>query len=355
MWADHLFATEIFLASTTMIRLAVVGPNPSAPISIFDPGRLLRATCVAVAHPDLAGARETATALGTRVTVASWDQLVQHHAEGFDAVLIQAPLESRADLVLQAAAAGKHVLVEGPLAASTDLANQAITACETAAVHLMVGHEMRFLPSNMAVAQALKSGRLGEPALLRIHHWLPADTTATFPQDPTGDAYRAVTIGHLAGEIDLANWLFQGLPTRVYGKARCSSTVQSDSPSGTQMKDRDYFQLHLAYPCDGMALIDRSTALPAGADYFSLSLIGTTGAAYADDHNNMHLAYRGGPPTAIRGVQGDGHLLTQVQEFVDAIHEDRDPVVTGRDGQAAIRVAETAIESMMNGRPVLLD
>lgn len=337
-----------------MIRLAVVGSNPSASVSVFDPDRLLRATCVAVAHADLAQARQTATALGTRVTVASWDQLVQQHAEGFDAVLVQAPLGSRAELVQQAAAAGKHVLVESPLATTTELADQAIEACQAAAVRLMVGHDMRFLPSNVAVSQALKSGQLGEPALLRIHHWLPADTTATVPQDPTGDAYRAATIGHLASEIDLANWLFQGFPTRVYAKSRSSSTFQSDSSSSTQMKGHDYFQLHVAYPRDGMALIDRSTALPAGADYFSLSLIGTTGAAYADDHQNMHLAYRGGPPTAIQGVQGDGHLLTQVQEFVDAIHEARDPVVTGKDGRAAVRVAEAAIESMITGSPVLL-
>ncbi|MBI83704.1 MAG: hypothetical protein CMJ81_10950 [Planctomycetaceae bacterium] len=337
-----------------MIRFAVVGSNPSAPLSLFDPGRLLRATCTAVADTDLAQARQTASALGTHVTVASWDQLVQQHAENFDAVLIQAPLGSRAALVRQAATAGKHVLVESPLASTTDLADQAIEACKAAAVRLMVGHEMRFLPSNLAVAQALKSGQLGEPALLRIHRWLPPDTTAALRRDPDSNASRAAAIGHLADEIDLANWLFQGFPTRVYAKARSSSAIHSNLPSSAEINGHDYFQLHVAYPHDGMALIDRSTALPAGADYFSLSLIGTTGAAYADDHNNMHLAYRGGPPTAIRGVQGDGHWLTQVQEFIDAIHEARDPVVTGKDGRAAVRVAEAAIESMITGSPVLL-
>ena len=53
-----------------------------------------------------------------------------------------------------------------------------------------------------------------------------------------------------------------------------------------------------------MAMIDVAASLPSGGDYFSLTMIGGTGAAYADDHHNMNLLYSGGQPNAIRASQG---------------------------------------------------
>ena len=48
------------------------------------------------------------------------------------------------------------------------------------------------------------------------------------------------------------------------------------------------------FPEGGMALIDCSRALQPSCDpYFSLTVIGSTGAAYADDHHNTNLLYKG--------------------------------------------------------------
>jgi myo-inositol 2-dehydrogenase/D-chiro-inositol 1-dehydrogenase len=44
----------------------------------------------------------------------------------------------------------------------------------------------------------------------------------------------------------------------------------------------------------------------------------------------------------------------QHQEFIDAICEDREPSVTGRDGRAAVEVAIAAYESAREGRMVHL-
>jgi hypothetical protein len=68
-----------------------------------------------------------------------------------------------------------------------------------------------------------------------------------------------------------------------------------------------------------MALIDYSGRLPGGDGYDSLSVIGSAGAAYADDHQNRQLAYQGGCPRAMLTGEGDAHLTTLVQEFVDAL------------------------------------
>ena len=94
-----------------------------------------------------------------------------------------------------------------------------------------------------------------------------------------------------------------------------------------------------------MAMIDIAGSLPAGDGYFSLSMIGGTGAAYADDHHNMNLLYAGDQPKALRTSEGRADLAGQLQEFVDAIHEQRQATVILKDATRAIAVTEQIIES----------
>ena len=103
-----------------------------------------------------------------------------------------------------------------------------------------------------------------------------------------------------------------------------------------------------------MALIDHYQALPAGDNYFSLSLIGSRGAVYADDHQNMQLLYRGDSPSALRTGPGNHHVLAQLQEFVDAIGQNRAPLITANDGRRATRIADATRQSITSGRPVHL-
>ena len=145
-------------------------------------------------------------------------------------------------------------------------------------------------------------------------------------------------IGSLAQRIlpdtDLACWLFGSAPETVW-------SLQSNANS-------DYIQFHLGFADDGMAMIDIAASLPIGGDYFSLTMIGGTGAAYADDHRNMNLLYNGGQPNAIRTSQGRADLVMQLQEFVDAIIEQRNPSVTPADTETAMGVVERVLESAVS-------
>ena len=69
------------------------------------------------------------------------------------------------------------------------------------------------------------------------------------------------------------------------------------------------------------------------------------GAAYADDHHNMNLLYAGDQPNALRTSQGRSDLAGQLQEFVDAIHEQRQATVTLKDSMRAIAVTKQIIKS----------
>ena len=331
-------------ATDSMIRLALIGGDASAEAYASALQRVPHAFITAVVESDPDNADRVATTLGASVRAASLDDLLDRYANAFDAVLIHSMDHLHAEHAAQAARAGKHVFVETPLALSTEMANETIEACDSAGVCLMVGQPLRFEPSQQAVKQALTSGKLGTPGLLRIHCWRALDAGKSPEREPK--SIGSSVVNRLIGELDLANGYFDALPTHVYAVGRGSSNAEAAR--------FDYVQIHLGFPDGGMALIDFSASLPAGRDYFALSLIGSKGAAYVDDHHNTSLLYRGGDPTAMITGQSTGYVLSQLQEFVDAIQEKRAPVATGAEGLAAMRVAEAAVESMTSGKAVHL-
>lgn len=317
-----------------MIRLAVIGCGERAAGYSNVRPRLSRASFAAAVDPVLGRARRTAQALDAPLLAASLDDLLAGDSDAFDAVLIDPEIEPGAALIEKAAGAGKHVFIEMPLSPSTGAADAAIAACRSAGVCLMVGQSMRFLESHRKVKESLSSGSLGAPGVLRIHHW-----------EPRGCG--GAVMGRIIREIDLANWLFATPPTEVYAVSRGQPEAGS--------RESDYVQVHLGFPEGGMALIDHSTTLPPGPGYFSLTMLGATGAAYVDDHRNAQLLYVGGDnPTALGAGQGQGHIAVQLQEFVDAIEEGREPAITGADWRAAAQVATAAFDSMSAGRAARL-
>ncbi len=305
-----------------MVRLALIGCDAAADYAAALP-RTHGVQFTATVDPDADKARTAAESLGAATPSPSLHDLLANNDIAIDAVLIHS--DDKATLAHLAASAGKHVFVAGSIGGSVVEANEVIAVCESTGVTLMVGHATRYLPSQQTVKNAIVSGNLGELGLVRIHHWEAAD-----------DYQNAIR--HVTSEIDLANWLFESLPSEVYAVGHGD----------------DYVQVHLGFPGGGMALIDYSATLPDGGGYFSLSVIGSTGAATADDHHNMNLVYRGGDPTALNRGQGTSHIQMQLQEFVDSIEQHRAPATTGSDGRNALLVAEAASESIHSGRTARL-
>ncbi len=325
-----------------MIRLALIGCGNAASYAAVS-SRLDGAAITATADADPVAAIAAQVTLGASASGPSLGGLLADHADSFDAVVVDEPAHSRGRIAVTAAEAGKHVLVETPMALSLEESDAVVDAAEKSGVRLMAGNLVRFAPAGATVREALDSGELGEPGLLRIHRWESLDTGSWPALD---QEQGSVVVRSLSAEIDLAIWLFGGLPTEVYATGRRVSHGGTDQP--------DYVQVHLGFEGDGMSVIDYSASLPGGPGYHFLSMIGSKGAAYADDHHNVNLVYGDGGTRALGPGGGVGHILAQLREFVDAIRDGRDPSATGVDGRSAILVAEAAAESMCSGRTARL-
>jgi predicted dehydrogenase len=190
----------------------------------------------------------------------------------------EALITDRATIAGDAATNQKQVLVLNPF--SMAAADRGRFASSRFAVPAL---PCRFQPSIVAVKQALDAGKLGLAGLLRIHCWQPSASEA---------------IDLLESQLDLAVWLFGDRPTDVYSCQRAG-----------------YRQIHLGFKDGGMALIDIDRSLPEGNAYDSLSLIGSTGAAYADDHHNTQLLFGEPGPRALLTSQDNVAIAEMIEAF----------------------------------------
>ena len=224
-----------------MLRVALIGCGAKADPYLTAARGLPGVEITAAADPD---PDRVTRAAGIRLRAASLDELLDTGAEAFDAVAVTTPPETRASLIEQSAAAGKHVLVEPPLAAGAEEAERAAAAGRAAGVRVMPANEARFRADCRAVRASLDEGELGRPGLLRVHHWFPA----------SGE--RGSVFSRALEALDLALWMFDGPPTHVFAAARPRGAADPWTA--------EYLQVHLGFEGGGMALIDVTHGLPPG-------------------------------------------------------------------------------------------
>ena len=289
--------------------------------------RLPQVRVVAVADTDESERLRAAELLGASHHAAAPGELLAGGTE-CDGVLVEGAPDARLAAARTALQHGKHALLALP-AASTAADVSGLTAEFSAAgTCLMVGGTLRFLPSQRVLKQRLETGTLGTLGLLRAHRWRGGGNAAGAGLT-AADRCRALSVPYL----DLANWLFEAPPDRVYARAA----------------EPGYLQVHLGFSGGGMALIDVSDDLPPGDGYRSVTVIGSDGAGYADDHRNRNLVFGGGDAAARDPGEGNLELVAELEEFVAASSGGRAPQVAGADAAAALQVAAAAVSSAATG------
>ncbi len=235
-----------------------------------------------------------------------------------DAILLAGPPQSWMAALDRADVRDQAILLWHPFAASREQLEPIIARCRAVRSVLFPGFLLRYRPSNAAVKTALDAGQLGLPGLLRAHHWQPAQ--------PLGSS--RVLITQL---LDLAVWMFGRTPTQLFATA---GGTRDDSPWP------DHVQVHLGFPDDGMALLSAKYGLPGGTGYATVSLIGSRGAAYADDQSQMQVVYRDARPAARHDAERIPTLVTLLKEFQHAVKERRDPVAVFSSLQTVLSLTD---------------
>jgi predicted dehydrogenase len=285
---------------------------------------------LAVYHPEEAEVARIATRLRGATVEACADRVRFHCPPGKLATVM---LVGFADWeYVDRLFGGVPVLLVADPCPPADVIETLFAAARASGVQLAVVNPDRYLPSRQLIRKQL-GGPLGEAGLLRLHRWEPANGAAELDRLPEP----------LLRDLDLTLWLMNRQPDRVYAVEQ-----NSDARTGR------YLQVHLGFPHGGMALIDYTSRLPAGDGYQSLSVIASTGAAYADDHQNAQLLYRGERPRAVRTEERAGQLAAVAQEFVDALRDGRDLSASAEQWRDVFAVAGAVQHSLASGRAVVM-
>jgi len=148
-----------------------------------------------------------------------WQETMTDYAEllgrdDIDLVDITSPNNQHTEMVVQAAAAGKHVFCEKPLATNLADAKTALKAVRDAGVIHMLCHNYRRAPACSLAKKMIDNGDLGE-----IYHWraLYLQDWLMSPDVPMmwrvqKDIAGSGSLGDLmAHSIDMALWLLGGI------------------------------------------------------------------------------------------------------------------------------------------------
>lgn len=256
------------------------------------------------------------------------------------AVLILTPPAAHHDLAVQCFAAGKHVLLEKPLDTEIGRAAATVAAGRAAGRRMGVVLQHRFRPGARRLAAILAAGGLGavQAAQMTVPWWRPQSYydepgRGTLARDGGG-----VLLTQAIHTLDLFRALV-GVESVQAAVARTTALHRMET------EDWVAALLRLGNGAPG-TLMATTAAHPGGPE--RIEIIGTGGTARLVG-GTLEMAPLEGPGETVlaEGPTGSGanimdfpidaHLAL-LTDFLDAIEQDRDPLVTGEEALASQRL-----------------
>jgi myo-inositol 2-dehydrogenase/D-chiro-inositol 1-dehydrogenase len=307
------------------------------------PGAAL--TMVQDAHKD--SARTVSEALGVPAA-DDLDELLG--TADVDAVAICTSTDTHADLIVAAAEAGKAIFCEKPV--SLDLAemDRALGAVETAGVPFQIGFNRRFDAAHAAVADAVASGRVGEPHLARISSRDPAPPPLSYVK-VSGGIFLDMTIH----DFDMARFVTGSEVVEVFARG----AVRVD-PAFAEAGDVDTAVITLVHSNGCLTTIDNSRQAVYGYDQ-RVEVFGSAGMAASENplaHTAVVRTRDGTREPLLPYFYLDRYVPSYQAEwkaFVAAVSEGRTPPVTVADARAPLVIGLAAWRSVREGRPVRIE
>jgi myo-inositol 2-dehydrogenase/D-chiro-inositol 1-dehydrogenase len=309
--------------------------------------RIPEAKLVAVCDVLVEAAEKLAADLGVPAAYQDHRRILDD--ESVEAVAICSSTDTHAQMIEEAAAAGKQVFCEKPIALDLGAIDRALATVEQAGVKLQIGFNRRFDPSLRRVREVVAAGKIGEPHILRI--------TSRDPEPPPIEYVRVsggIFLDMAIHDFDMARFLIGSEVEEIFA----AGAVMVDPAIG-EAGDIDTAIITLRFRNGVIGAIDNSRRAVYGYDQ-RVEVFGSEGVVVVSNNR---------PDTAVvsdaSGVHSSLPLLffverytesyiAEMQEFVECIQQDRTPSVTGVDGRIPVVMGYAAKMSYQENRPVKL-
>jgi len=269
--------------------------------------------------------------------------------DSIDAVIICSSTDTHAQMIEEAAAAGKHIFCEKPIDHDLSKIDRVLAAVEQAGVKLQVGFNRRFDPSFQRAREIVAAGEIGEPHILRITSRDPGPPPIEYIK-VSGGIFLDMTIH----DFDMARFLIGSEVEEIYA----TGGVMVDPKIG-EAGDIDTAIITLRFKNGVIGTIDNSRKAIYGYDQ-RVEVFGSGGVVMVSN-NTPHTAV---VSNAI-GVHAPLPLfffieryteayIAEMKAFIECIQQDTIPPVTGIDGRIPVVMGFAAKKSFNENRPVKL-
>lgn len=331
------------------INLGVIGLGRMGQVYAFHAAHALPdAVLVAAADLNADLRQQFADRVGGVAVYSDHHELLAH--PGLDAVIVATPTATHRDVVIDAAAAGKHIFCEKPMALTLRATDEAAAAVEQAGVFCQVGLMRRFDDGYVAAKRQIDAGVIGQPVAIRAIGRDPFRTSLEFA-NPAMSGGIIVDMG--IHEFDLLRWLMADEVERVY--AEVSALVY---PELLTVGDHDSAIVTAHFAGGALGNVEVSRTAIYGYD-IQTEIVGTKGTlqvGYLRQTPLLTLTKAGVTHDVVPHFpQRFGAAYTrQIEYFVDCLRRGERPTITPADSRAALQIGLAATRSHREGRVVYL-
>jgi len=281
---------------------------------------------------------------------------------GVEAVVVAAETSLHAELVEQAAAAGKAIILQKPIALTLSEADRIVAAVERHHVPFTLAWQMRVDPQNVQIKEVVQSGILGQVFMVRRRHTLSTHLWDGFVNwwHNKPEYNRDIFADDAAHAIDFILWLL-GEPETVTAELATLYDPRVPNDNGIAL---------FRYPKGPLAEVVGSFVCPAGenttevvaekgclvqnyGDGPSCAVPRPEGACglkwYTVETGNWTYSDIPSPPSQGHRIAG---LAKPLAEF---LHGQRPPIATAEEGRTALRMVLACYVSSREGRRVRMD
>jgi predicted dehydrogenase len=354
------------------VRTALIGCGKVGGLHAAALTSLPESELVAVVDSNLDRAEKFAARYGGKAFLDVSKMVRETAAE---AVFVCTPHPLHAEATVNAIHAGAHVMVEKPMAASVEHCDVMLATAKKWKRKLSVMSQRRFYESVQRMKAAIDTGKIGRPilGLFLMFSWRDQ---AYYESDPWRGKWSSegggVLVNQSPHQLDLLRW-FMGDIEEISGYwANLNHPyIEVDDTAVATLKFRN----------GGLGSIVTSLSQKPGL-FTKVHIHGSNGASIGVETDRGATFVAGvskiaePPLNDLWTIPGEEKLLAQfeaedrarfkaidpvthyharqIQEFLQAIRADRDPLVTGEDGRAVVEMFTAIYESNRTGRPVSL-
>lgn len=264
-----------------------------------------------------------------------------------EAVFICSSTESHAELMIEAARAGKHIFCEKPIHTDVSIIKKALSEVKKANVKLQIGFVRRFDHNHKKVHDVVASGRLGKPHIVKVTSRDPEMQSIEYVAT-SGGIFLDMTIH----DFDMVRYLSGSEVTEV-----CTYGSIMIDPRIKEYGDVDTAIVMLKFENGAIGVIENSRAARYGYDQrtevhcdkgcvqvandlIDTSMISTAEGVFCEKPMWFFLE------------RYNNAFIAEASAFVDAVLGEKEPPVSGEDGLMPVYIAKAAEKSFEEGRSV---